>query len=281
VRSMPSLTIETAAPDRFGALSSALAAVRLGADGAMAGWPVLLGRAAFYVLLMIVLTALWDKVIAERLSGTLVAALPAGGLALYIGVTEWIGLSVPAIHLRLEDDIRSGALETHLLRPKAYLVQRFSESLGAMLVRMAVMGAAALALLAVSGRVWPPLPALAALVVLGPLGGAIGLLLFTIAGLSAFWVRRTVPAFLILQKLLFLLGGLFAPVTLYPAWLTRLAQATPFAAHMYWPASLTVTPTAAEMAETLAAQLIWISLLAGLAALIWGAGLRKVLRGDL
>lgn len=278
---MPSLAIEIAAPDRFGALRSALAAVRLGAEGAMAGWPLLLGRAAFYVLLMIVLTALWDKVIAERLPGTLVAALPAGGLALYIGVTEWIGLSVPAIHLRLEDDIRSGAVETHLLRPKAYLVQRFSESLGAMLVRMAVMGASALVLLTVSGRVWPPLPALAALLVLGPLGATIGLLLFTIAGLSAFWVRRTVPAFLILQKMLFLLGGLFAPVTLYPTWLTRLALATPFAAHMYWPASLTITPSPAEMARALAAQLIWIGLLAGLAALIWRAGLRKVLRGDL
>jgi len=50
---------------------------------------------------------------------------------------------------------------------------------------------------------------------------------------------------------------------------------------MYWPASLTITPTAAGMAETLAAQLIWIGLLSGLAATIWRAGLRKVLRGDL
>jgi ABC-2 type transport system permease protein len=277
---MPSLAIE-AAPSGLGGLRSAFAAVRLGADSAVAGWPVLLGRAVFYMLLMIVLTALWDKVIAERLPGTLVAALPAGGLALYIGVTEWIGLSVPAIHLRLEDDIRSGAVETHLLRPKAYLVQRFAESLGAMLVRLAVSGAAALAMLAASGRAWPPLPALAALLALGPLGATIGLLLFTIAGLSAFWVRRTAPAFLILQKLLFLLGGLFAPVTLYPAWLTRLAEASPFAAHMYWPASLTITPTAAQVGEALATQLVWIVLLAGLAALIWGAGLRKVLRGDL
>jgi ABC-2 type transport system permease protein len=280
VKSMPSLAID-ARPAGFGALRSALAAMRLGAGGAMAGWPVLLGRSGFYVLLMIVLTALWDKVVAERVSGALVAALPAGGLALYVGVTEWIGLSVPAIHLRLEDDIRSGAVETHLLRPKAYLVQRFAESWGAMLVRMAATGAAALVMLALSGRGWPAPAALAALVVLGPLGGTIGLLLFTIAGLSAFWVRRTVPAFLILQKMLFLLGGLFAPVTLYPTWLTRLAEATPFAAHMFWPASLTITPTAAQMTEVLAAQLLWIGLLASLAGLIWRAGLAKVLRGDL
>ena len=280
MRSTPSPPLDVAAPG-LDALRCALAAVRLGARGAMAGWPALLGRVWFYVLLMVVLTALWDRVIAERLTGTLAAALPAGGLALYIGVTEWIGLSVPAIHLRLEDDIRSGGVEIHLLRPKAYLVQRIAESWGAMLVRMAVLGAAALLLLAASGRAWPSPGAMAALAVLGPLGGTIGLLLFTLAGLSAFWARRTAPAFLILQKLLFLLGGLFAPVTLYPAWLTPLAKASPFAAHMYWPASLTIAATGAGVADALAAQGVWIGLLAGAAALMWRAGLRKVLRGDL
>jgi ABC-type uncharacterized transport system permease subunit len=276
---MPSLAIE-AWPAGPGPLQSALAAARLGAGGAMAGWPVLVGRAGFYVLLMVVLTALWDKVIAERLPGTLVSALPAGGLALYIGVTEWIGLSVPAIHLRLEDDIRSGAIEAHLLHPKAYLVQRIAESVGAMLVRLAATGVAALLMLAISGRPWPPVTALAALLVLGPLGASIGILLFAIAGLSAFWVRRTVPAYLILQKLLFLLGGLFAPITLYPAWLARLARLSPFAAHMYWPASLTITPTA-DVTGALGAQLLWICLLCGVVALIWRQGLKKILRGDL
>ena len=268
MRSMPSL-------------DAALAGVRLGAAGALAGWPVLLGRAVFYALLLVVLTALWDKVAAERLAGTLAAALPKGGLALYIGVTEWIGLSVPAIHLRLEDDIRSGGLEAHLLRPKAYLVQRVAEAVGAMLVRLAATGAAALVLLSASGRPWPSLLVLAALMVVGPLGATIGILLFTVAGLSAFWLRRTLPPFLIIQKMLFLLGGLFAPITLYPAWLARPAAASPFAAHMFWPAELTLAPSAAGFLRALAFQAAWIALLAGLNALIWRAGLRRVLRGEL
>ena len=280
MRSMPSLESPWPRP-AFGAFRSALASVRLGAGGAMAGWPVLVGRAMFYVLLMSVLTALWDKVIAERLPGSLVAALPAGGLALYIGATEWIGLSVPAIHLRLEDDVRSGALEAHLLRPKAYLVQRIAEALGAMLVRMAVTGSAALILLAVSGRAWPPLTGLAALAVAGPLGATIGVLLFTIAGLSAFWARRTLPVFLIIQKLLFLLGGLFAPITLYPLWLAQLGKLSPFAAHLFWPASLMIAPSWVAVRYALASQLAWIVLLSALIALIWRAGERKLLRGDL
>jgi ABC-2 type transport system permease protein len=275
VRSTPSLD----------AALSAWAGVRLGAAGAVAAWPVLLGRAVFYLLLLIVLTALWDKVAAERLPGTLAAALPKGGLALYIGVTEWVTLSVPAIHLRLEDDIRSGALETHLLRPKAYLVQRTAESVGAMLVRLFATGAAALLMLLASGRAWPAPGALAALAVVGPVGALIGVLLYVVAGLSAFWVRRTLPAMLVIQKLMFLLGGLFAPITLYPAWLARLGVASPFAAHLYWPAALMLSPSPNVLVPTIAmamgAQMFWIALLSGLITLMWRAGLRRVLRGEL
>ena len=263
---------------------AALAGVRSGAVAALAGWPVLLGRAGFYGLLMIILTALWDRVMAERLPGGLAATLPAGGLAIYIGVTEWIGLSVPAIHLRLEDDIRSGALESHLLRPKAYLVQRVAEAFGAMSARMGVTGAAALVLLAASGRAWPSLGTFGLLLVIGPLGGVIGVLLFTLAGLSAFWLRRVLPVFLIVQKLLFLLGGLFAPITLYPPWLARLGALSPFAAHLYWPAALAIAPStdlAAKAAMALVSQAVWIGILSATIALLWRAGLRRVLRGDL
>jgi ABC-2 type transport system permease protein len=259
----------------------ALVSSRLGAASALAGWPVLVGRAGFYALLMVVLTALWDKVIAEHLPGTLAAALPAGGLALYIGVTEWVGLSVPAIHLRLEDDIRSGSLEAHLLRPKPYLVQRIAEAQGAMLVRLMVTGFAGLAMLTASGRPWPSPVTIGLLAILGPLGATIGILLFTIAGLSAFWARRTLPVFLVLQKMLFLLGGLFAPITLYPEWLARLGALSPFAAHLYWPAVQTIGPSPSGAAAALASQVAWIGLLSAIIAVIWRAGLRRLLRGAL
>src|SRR5437868_7810290 len=97
-------------------LTVALSSARIGFASTLAAWPVLVGRAMFYALILVVLSALWDKVAAERLPGTLSAALPAGGLAIYVGVTEWIVFSVAAVHLRLEDDIRSGLLEPHLLR---------------------------------------------------------------------------------------------------------------------------------------------------------------------
>ena len=260
-------------------LAAALASFRIGIAGAFAAWPVLAGRALFYVLIMLVLGAFWDKVAGARLAGTLARDLPVGGLAVYVGVTEWITLSVVAVHLRLEDDIRSGALEPHLLRPKAYLVQKLAEAFGGMAARLIVLAATALAMLVASGRGGPPLAALPAILILGVLGAAIGVMLYALVGLTAFWIRRVLPALLIVQKLMFLLGGLFAPISLYPAWLRRLAEATPFAAHLAFAGQAVLAPSAAGFWRALAWQGAWLVGLAGLAALIWRAGVAKVMKG--
>lgn len=260
------------------AASALLSAFRLGAGQTLAGWPVLVGRCIFYVILLIVLSALWDKVAAERLPGTLAGDLPPGGLALYIGVTEWITLSLPAVHLKLEDDIRSGGLEPHLLRPKSYLAQTLSQSLGAAVVRLAALGATALALLAVSGREPPSLEAFPYIVVLGVLGVVVGVLLYALAGLMAFWARRTLPFQLVIQKLMFLLGGLYAPVTLYPGALESVAKASPFAAHLYWPSAQVIAASWQGFLTGLAWQGLWIALLSLACVRLWRAGLAKVLR---
>ena len=68
------------------------------------------------------------------------STIAPGVLVLYVGVTEWITLSVPSAHLRLEDDIRSGGLEPHLLRPKAYLAQVFAQNYGSGVARLAALG---------------------------------------------------------------------------------------------------------------------------------------------
>lgn len=258
-----------------------LATLRLGAAAAAAGRAVLLGRGVFYLLAVVLLSAIWDIVAAERLPGTLAALLPVGGLAVYVGVTEWIVLSVPAIHLRIEDDIRSGAIESHLLRPAAYPLMRIADSCGGLFARQAALGAAGVAALAVSGRSAPTLAAWPFIIVLGMLGGLVGVLLYAVVGMSAFWVRRTIPIYLCVQKLSFLLGGLFAPLTLYPSWLREIAEASPFAAQLYWPAMAAFGLEASMLLRALAMEALWIASLALLLALIWRAGLARLLRQGL
>ena len=94
---------------------AAWAMLRIGAAAALAGPTVLLGRALFFLLVMLVLSSFWGLVGAERVAG-LVTELPPHGLMFYVGVTEWITLSVPAVHLRLEDDLRRGGIDVLLAR---------------------------------------------------------------------------------------------------------------------------------------------------------------------
>jgi ABC-type uncharacterized transport system permease subunit len=268
----------TARAEFSGTVAAAASAFALGFRRNLANWPILMGRALFYLVAIVVLTGLWDKVAAQHLPGTLAALLPPGGLTLYFGATEWIALSVTAIHLRLEDDIRHGMLEPHLLRPKPYLLQKIAESLGDTLGRMLGIGAAALLALALSGRTMPAPIAYVYVPVLGVLGAAVGVLLYTIVGLSGFWIRRVLPPYLIMQKATFLFGGLFAPITLYPGWFYHAAVVTPFAANLFLAGNQMIAPSAAGFAEALLAQLAWLAVLSALVALLWRAALRKILR---
>jgi ABC-2 type transport system permease protein len=273
MRSTPPWTTRT-----LSTLAAMGAAYRIGLASALAAWPVLLGRAIFYGVCLMVLVAFWDKVGAQRLAGTLAVRLPPGGLGVYIGVTEWVTLSVPAIQLRLEDDIRSGALEPHLLRPKPYLAQTIAGEAGGMTARLAMLAVAGLGLLAISGHAWPAGFGLFYVAVLGVVGATIGVLLYTLVGLTAFWLRRVLPALLIMQKLMFLLGGLFAPISFYPGWLHAIAAASPFAAHLAFAGQAVIAPSAADFLRALGAQALWFCALCVAAALLWRAGLAKLMR---
>ena len=257
-------------------LTAAAVALRIGAGQALAGWTVLAGRCLFYVLIMTVLSALWDKVAAERTAGAI--SLPEGGLVLYVLATEWITLSLPAVHLRFEDDIRSGGLEPHLLRPKTYLLQSLAQNLGGTLARLAALGVTAVVWLAAAGRQGPAAATYPYLFVLGILAVTVGMLLYAVAGLCAFWTRRILPVQLVIQKLMFLLGGLFAPISLYPDWLRRIGEATPFAAHLYWAGVQALHPSGRMFLTAVAWQILWIVLLSLLCRALWRAGLAKVLR---
>ncbi len=253
---------------------TAYAMARIGAAAMLSARVVLCGRALYYLLVMTILSLFWDAVASEHVTNTL---RPPANVVLYVGIAEWITLSVPALHLRLEDDIRSGAIEAHLLRPLPYLLGRVSETIGGMAVRLGVLGLGGLVALLASGRSIPPAAVWLLVVVLALCGGIVHVMLIAIAGLSTFWVRRSLAAWLIMQKLIFLLGGLFAPVTLYPLWLARISAGSPFAASLYWPAIIVLRHDAATIVTAFAAVFAWMVLLALLCSFIWHAGMRRLL----
>ena len=112
----------------------------------------------------------------------------------------------------------------------------------------------------------PDASALAMALGAGVLASTIGLLFVGLIGLSGVWLHDVTPAYWIWQKLTFVLGGLILPMEIYPPWLQRIAECTPFHAMLYSVGRWMLDFDAVTAARSSALQLGWIVLLLGVCA---------------
>lgn len=251
--------------------AGALAALlRLGWREAAADRFGLIGRALLYALPVLIFDAIWR---ATPLAGS---GFEAGRLTWYVAVTEAIVFAPGWVFREIEEDIRSGAIEAALSRPLAYGAARIAEEAGGTLLRLAALGLWGAVLAGLATGMVPiagsAVPALACAMVLGAL---LALLFQVVIGLLAVWVGTPAPVYWIWQKVIFVVGGLFIPLTLYPAWVADLGVATPFAAILYHPASLVLEGRADTV---LGWQLLWLAVAALLVAAVAAAATRRLVR---
>ncbi|HET9920576.1 MAG TPA: ABC-2 family transporter protein, partial [Ktedonobacteraceae bacterium] len=150
---------------------------------------------------------------------------------------ETIAMSMPALTRRIDQEVRSGQLAYLLGRPCNYVLYNFAQYLGERVVRVAILGAVAAGLAFVIGGVphftwqgivaWPLLAFLAI---------CIDFVAYFSIGLLAFWTEETQSFSLIFSRLTLVLGGVLAPLDIFPQPLRSIAQALPFSAILYGPA---------------------------------------------
>ena len=245
-----------------------LAFVRLGFAEARAEPAELYARVLFLLLILGVFSSLWRAVAA---SAGRVGGAP-NTFVWYLAVTEWVLMSAPHIHFRIEDDVRRGDVACQIVRPVSWLGAHFAEGVGAYGARGPVMlvGACAGAWIfaGAPAHPWAVVRALA-------FGCAASLVVTSynvVLGLTAFWLGDIAPVYWIWQKLTFVLGGLLLPLTLYPHWVMTIARATPFSAVLAGPASFVLDKSIFAPGPLALALLGW----ALLAALIAMATFRAV-----
>ena len=219
----------------------------------------LYGRVVFFAVILGVFASLW-RAIAD-------AGMPIAGdpnhLVWYLATTEWIVLSAPPIHLALQESIRRGDVVCRLGRPVSYVGSTFAEALGLLAVRAPLLAATAWICAFAFTRWIPPLASLAWTLPFGIAGAAFitGICLWI--GLLAFWLEDVAPVYWVVQKLLFVFGGLMLPIQLYPNVIQRAAALTPFPTVLAGPASF-VLPHSANGPSTLAIHLsAWSMVTAG------------------
>jgi ABC-2 type transport system permease protein len=229
----------------------------------------LVGRIGTCGVLLFVFSQLWGVI------GRAYASVPSARVVWYIAITEWIVLSLPPVHEEVQDELRSGDLLYRLTRPLAYPSAKLAEAIGELIVRLAVLAAAAGAFAyAFTGAIALEPRALVWVLSIGVLAAITATAFGMIVGLSAFWLHDCRPIYWVWQKGLFLLGGLLVPLELYPSWLRDVARWTPFSAILNGPASLAFGDGAPAL---VALRLVaWLAVALAAIAIVFRLGLRHI-----
>ncbi len=235
----------------------------------------LTGRLLLYGLVLLIFQAIWQAAPLAELAGS---AYDTTRLLWYVAVTEWIVFATAYPYRDIEADARHGRIAWLSARPLPYAAAVAAEWAGATGFRLAVLGVFGFAAtLLLTGEV-PIAPTAAPGLILSALiAMALAFILQFGVGLVAVWMGTAAPIYWVAQKLFFVLGGLLLPLSIYPAGLGAVAEASPFAAMLYWPASLVFTE-GEGLAAILARQLFWFAALTAGLALLERAALRRITR---
>ena len=235
---------------------------------------VIVGRMIFYGVLLLIFAQLWDVALE---GGATVGSLGRVELVWYLALTEWTVLTVPALHLDIEGDVRSGDIVYRLARPMSYLGARFAEASGEWTLRAATMAIAGVLLASWLGGGLPADPrGLVFVPLLGVLSFVLVLLWLAAIGLLAFWIQDCSPAYWLWQKTAFVLGGLLLPLEIYPEWLQAVAAWTPFSVMMHGVGRMAFGFDPALAGEVALRLLAWCAITAALVVFVHRRALRAL-----
>ena len=231
--------------------------IRLGASEAWAGKAALTARFLAFALIIGIWASLWRIVPPETLARV---QLSYEQVVWYFTLTEIVVFSLGHAYWQVEDDLAPGKLTLSLVRPVGYVTLIVSEEIGRAVVKLAGFGIPGLGLAVALTGVIPFGPGqILPLVAMLVLGSAVLLVSQMLVGLTAAWVGSARAVFFIVQKFIFVLGGMIVPLTAYPALLQKIAWATPFPAMLFAPASLMLDSSAAHIVAMLELQLAWLT----------------------
>ena len=229
----------------------------------------------FYVLILYVFVQLWTVLGNTRGFG--VEGFGTRELVWYLMASEAIMMGRARFEGETDEEVKTGAIAYYLNKPYHYILFKLASYWGETALRMAlnIVIGSVVALATVGPIPTKPTQLLAALAC-SALALTMNFFISMALSLSAFWVEDTAPFFWIYSKLLFVLGGLFAPMEVYPQFLARVARATPLNYVLYAPARLFVQFDMAFFVNALLMQAVWIAALALLVLGLYGVGVKRL-----
>lgn len=233
-------------------------------------------RALLLVVLVFILGQLWKATFSAR-GATVLSGFSISDMLWYLVAAETIAMSLPPLTRRIDQEVRSGQLAYLLGRPCNYVFYNFAQYLGERLVRLAINGVVG----AVLVLIFVGLPHFAWTGILAwPLVTFLALSIDFVAyfsiGLLAFWTEETSSFALIFSRLTLVLGGVLAPLEIFPEPLRSIAQALPFSTILYGPSRTLVHFELDQFIRLLEQQIITLAVGSLILLAVYQFAIRRV-----
>jgi ABC-2 type transport system permease protein len=236
--------------------------------------PAFLMQNVFFLVILFTFYCLWSAIYAGK---DLVAGLTMTQTLWYLTFTEAVELSKSGVMRDIQAQVKDGSIAAVMGRPCSFVAYALFDSLGISAVKLAPILVEGFILASLFTGILPgyftSLPFGLILIV----GGIVLNAFWYIAiGLLAFWFEEVTPFYWILQKGIFVLGGMFFPLDFMPDWLKSTSKMLPFAFSAYWPGYVMVNFSFGAFLTALAGQALYIVLLGGVALLLFSLGRRRL-----
>ncbi|HTK11313.1 MAG TPA: hypothetical protein VL485_29345 [Ktedonobacteraceae bacterium] len=233
-------------------------------------------RTLLLLVLVFVLSQLWTTTFSTR-GTTQLSGFTITQMVWYLVAAESIAMSMPALGQRIDQEVRSGLLAYQLCRPCNYILYNFAQYLGERVIRFAlnfIIGIL-LALVMVgplqfSWQGWLAWP-LVALLAMG-----IEFVAYFTIGLLAFWLEETQMFSFIFSRLTLVLGGVLAPLDIFPQPFRQIVQLLPFSTILYGPARTLVHFEVIPFLNMLTLQLVTLLVGSIVLLLVYRQAIRHV-----
>ncbi len=199
-------------------------------------------------------------------------------LVWYLVLTETAIMGMGFQFRETQEDIQSGRINIALLRPMPFWMLKLAEWTGQQCVFLCLLLPFSLATGFAMAGVPPLSRALAFLPPACLIALQTMLAINLMIGAASLWIGESRPVAWLYQKFNFLLGGLLWPLAFYPVWLQHVAAATPFPAIVAGIGGFGLGKTTGGAAFDFGVQLVWLTVVLTLAALIGEAVRRKISR---
>lgn len=215
-----------------------------------------LTRNIFFFVIMFVFYNLWNVIYGDK---SVIAGLTITQTIWYLTFTETVELARVRLFMTIQEEVKDGTIAYSLLRPYSWTGFTAARAMGENIVRIVPMMIEGFIIASLFTGFLPGyfsvlLPGFLLLVM------AMLLTVFSqiIIGLLAFWFEEVMPFYMIYQKLIFIMGGMFLPIDFFPEWLQPAAKLSPFAFISYWPAITFVDFSWGRFLTCLSGQLFYI-----------------------